>query len=169
MPDSLKMIDDQLREYHLDGKKIGTPSVHYEKISFFYNNPSYYEIKDSHKKPFYKVAILLTSDTYDYAQRYKNFIYIAGNKEPFGQFIGYIQNQNECQLFYRFNPNKTLSKLLKNDQKNILTDTVKSKTIFAVAAVLEYCHALGISCRFIHPESIFYDDDNKFYNRIYLG
>lgn len=133
-----------------------------EKI-YFYDSIYYTRVRYNNDilKNFFKVQISILHDSYDIHQRYKNFLYIAGNNQPFGESKGFIQDDINCCLIYKFDPERTLQKLLEKDEDSFLDDTAKSKTVFAVAAILEYCHALGIGCRFIHPQSIFYDEEKN--------
>lgn len=159
-------------KYHLDKDDFAIIQGEvYKQLPCFYgNNYSVVKEKKTNEK-FYMVKIDRVVDKCDFRNRYINFVYIAGNQEPFGYFKGYyIVNETripsndpekECCLYYKFDPANTLQCLMNEDPDNFLDDTAKSKTLIAIAAVLEYCHALGIQCRFIHPESIFYDKDKN--------
>ena len=149
-------------KYSLDEDKFAeSESIDMDGSAIFYGS-MHSKVKDRKtKKTYFKVEIP-RDNIYNFAQRYINFIYIIGNNPPFGKFKGYSQDEKKFCPYFEYDPNKTLQNILQEDfEEDILTDTVKSETIFAVAAALEYCHTMGVSCRFIHPESIFYDDKNR--------
>lgn len=126
----------------------------------FYESVHSLVIDNKTKKTYYRLVISKKSSV---PQRYKNFIYIVGNHTPFGKFRGYSEDDENFYPYIEYDPQKTLQNILEGGFDDIFSDTVKCKTVFAIAAALEYCHTLDVSCRFIHPESIFYNKENNPY------
>lgn len=161
-------INEQLKNYKLDEANFADSNAsknftYDSKSSAFYEGDVSIVREKKTKKLYYRITITSDNNICKFIERYKYFVYLADNKIPFGEFKGFSTKEDKNIIYYAYNPKTTLQSLLSDDPDEILDDTAKSKTVIAVAAALEYCHALGICCRFIHPESICYDDDNNPY------
>lgn len=125
----------------------------------FYNSSHTVAVEKKTNKTFIKIEIA-KSNPYHFDLRYQNFILIMGNSPPFGQFKGYNEDENITSFYIQYDQDRSLQHVLDgNDLWGKEAPTVKSKTVFAAAAALAYCHLIDVSCKFIHPESIIYDEN----------